>query len=72
MGGKRRVFLTNQYVSAGDAAEPQVLYSSLLELHISITELTVRAQDVLDGGLHLWKQVNELDVGGQQQSTSWH
>lgn len=33
--------LTNQYVSAGDATEPQVLHSSLLKLNISITELAV-------------------------------
>lgn len=64
--------LTNQYVSAGDAAEPQVLHSSLLEFHVSVAQLAVGAQDILDGGFDLWKQVDELDVGGQQQRPSRH
>lgn len=66
------VEVTNQYVSAGDAAEPQVLDSSLLKLHVSVAELAVWAQDILDRGLYFWKQVNELDVGRQQQCPSWH
>lgn len=64
--------MTNQDVGAGDAAEPQVLHGSLLELDVSVTQLAVGAKDVLDGGFNLWKQVDELDVGGQQQRTSRH
>lgn len=64
--------MAHQYVCAGDTAEPQVLHSSLLKLHISISELAVRAQDTLDGGLHLRKQVDELDVGRQQQRSGWN
>ncbi|KAG7239622.1 hypothetical protein INR49_028774, partial [Caranx melampygus] len=41
-------------------------------LYVSIAELAVRPQHVLDRGLHLWKQVNELDVGRQQQRPSRH
>lgn len=64
--------LTNQDVSAGNAAEPQVLHGSLLKLDVSVAELAVGAQDILDRGFDLWKQVNELDVGGQQQRPSRH
>lgn len=64
--------ITDQYICAGNAAEPQVLNGSLLKLHVSVAELAVWAQDVLDGGLHFWKQVNELDVGRQQQCPRRH
>lgn len=64
--------MTNQDVSAGNAAEPQVLHGSLLELHVCIAQLAVGAQDVLDGGFDLRKQVDELDVGRQQQGPSRH
>jgi len=64
--------LTHQYVGAGDAAELQVLDGSLLELHVGVAELAVGAQDLLDRGLHFGKQVDELDVGRQQQRPSRH
>lgn len=64
--------VTNQNVSAGNAAEPQVLYSSLLELDVSVAQLAVGAQDILDGGFDLWEQVDELDVCGQQERPSRH
>lgn len=64
--------LTHQDVGAGDAAEPQVLDGSLLKLHVGVAKLAVRAQDVLDGGFHFWKQVDELDVRRQQQRPSRH
>lgn len=64
--------MTNQDVGAGNAAEPQVLHGPLLELHVGVAQLAVRAQDVLDGGFNLWEQVDELDVGGEQQRPSRH
>lgn len=64
--------VTNQDVSAGNAAEPQVLHGSLLELHVGVAQLAVGAQDVLDGGFDLGEQVDELDVGGEQQRPSRH
>lgn len=64
--------VTNQDVGAGNAAEPQVFHGSLLQLHVSVAQLAVRAQHVLDGSFDLGKQVDELDVGGQQQGPSWH
>lgn len=72
LGRQKREGLTNQDVSAGNAAEPQVLHGSLLQLHVSVAELAVGAQDVLDRGFDLWKQVDELDVGGQQERPSRH
>lgn len=65
-------FPSHQYVSAGYTAEPQVLDSPLLELYVSVTELAVWPQNILDCSLHFWKQVNELDVSREQQSPSWN
>lgn len=56
-----------QDVRAGDRAEPQVLHGPLLQLHVRILQLAVTAQHILDGGLHLRKEVHELDVGGQEE-----
>lgn len=64
--------IADQYIGAGDAAEPQVLYGSLLQLYVGVAELAVWAQDVLNGGLHLREQVDELDVGRQQERTRRH
>lgn len=58
---------THQDVGAGDAAEPQVLHGALLQLHVGVPQLAVGAQHVLDGGFDLGEQVDELDVGGQQE-----
>ena len=63
---------THQYVGAGDAAEPEVLDGALLQLHVRVAELAVGAQHLLDGGLHLGEQVDELDVGRQQQGPRGH
>lgn len=60
----------HQDVSAGDGTQPQVLHSTLLQLHICILQLAVTAQHVLNGSLYLWKEVHELDVGGQQECPS--
>lgn len=60
----------HQDVSAGDSTQPQVLHGPLLQLHISILQLAVTAQHVLNGSLYLWKEVHELDVGGQQECPS--
>lgn len=57
----------HQDVRAGNSTQPQVLHSPLLQLHICILQLTVTAQHVLNGSLYLWKEVHELDVGGQQE-----
>lgn len=54
-----------QDVGASHSAEPQVLHSPLLQLHIRIPELAVTTQHILDGSLHLGEQVHKLDVGGQ-------
>lgn len=63
---------TDQNVGAGDGGELQVFDGSLLQLHVRVPDLAVAAQHLLDGGLGLWEQVDELDVGRQQQRTSGH
>lgn len=57
----------HQDVGAGNSTQSQVLHSPLLQLHICILQLAVTAQHVLNGSLYLWKEVHELDVGGQQE-----
>lgn len=68
----QRELLADQYVSAGDATEPQVFDSSLLKLHVSVAKLAVRAEDILDCAFHLWEQVDKLDVGWEQQGPRWY
>lgn len=60
----------HQDVSAGDSTQSQVFHSPLLQLHVCVLQLAVAAQHVLNGGLYLWKEVHELDVGGQQEGPS--
>lgn len=59
-----------QYIGAGDAAEAQVLDSTLLQLHVSVTQLTVWTKHLLYGALHLGEKVDELDVSRKEQSPS--
>lgn len=63
---------THQDISAGDGRKFQVLDSTLLQLHIRVADLAVAAQHLLDGGLGLREQVDELDVGRQQQGAGRH
>lgn len=60
----------HQDISAGNSTQSQVLHSPLLQLHICVLQLAVTAQHVLNGSLYLWKEVHELDVGGQQECPS--
>lgn len=75
MGGLGLIILysrTNQNIGAGDGRELQIFHGSLLQLHVRVSDLAVAAQHLLDGSLGLWEQVDELDVGRQQQRTSRH
>lgn len=67
--GKKKNLYTYQYVSTGNSTEPQILNSSLLQLNISILQLTVTAQHILNRSFDFWKQVHKLDVGRQKQSS---
>lgn len=63
---------SDQDVGAGHRAEGEVLHGSLLQLHVSIAQLGAGPQHGLDGGLGLGEEVDELDVGGQQQRPRRH
>lgn len=63
---------SDQNIGAGYGAEGEVLHCPLLEFHIGIAELGAGTQHSLDGGLGLREQVDELDIGGQQQGTGGH
>lgn len=63
---------SDQNISAGYRAEGEVLHCPLLELHIGIAQLGPGTQNALDGGLGLGEEVDELDVGGQEQGTGGH
>ena len=63
---------TDQDVGAGDGGQLEVLDGALLQLHVRVADLAVGAQHLLDGGLGLGEQVDELDVGRQQQGPRGH
>lgn len=63
---------SDQNIGAGYGAEGEVLHGPLLQLHVSIAQLGASTQNTLDGGLGLREEVDELDVGGQQQSAGGH
>lgn len=63
---------SDQNISAGYRAEGEVLHCPLLELHIGIAQLGPGTQNALDGGLGLGEEVDELDVGGQEQGAGGH
>lgn len=54
---------TNQDIGASNRRQLQVLHGALLQLNVRVADLTVAAEHLLDGGLGLWEQVDELDVG---------
>lgn len=59
----------HQNISGGNDWQVQVLRSPLLQLCIRGAEVGVRLQDILYLCLDLWEQVNELDVGGEEECT---
>ena len=59
-------------VRAGDGGQFEVLHGSLLQLYIAVSDLTVTAQHLLDGGFGLREQINELYIGRQEKSTRGH
>ena len=65
-------FLTYQYIRGGYGSQLKVLYGPLLKLLTAISRLTVRGQDLLDLRLDLREQVDELDVGRENQRSRWN
>lgn len=63
---------SDQDVGAGHRAEGEVLDGALLQLHVSVAQLGAGPQHALYGGLGLREEVDELDVGGQQQGPCGH
>lgn len=63
---------SDQDIRAGHGAEGEVLDSALLQLHIRIAQLGASPKHTLDGSLGLREEVDELDVGGQQQGPCGH
>lgn len=63
---------SDQDVRAGHGAEGEVLDGALLQLHVGVAQLGAGPQHALDGGLGLGEEVDELDVGGQQQGPRGH
>lgn len=57
------VIETNQDIRASNGRKLQILDSTLLQFHIRVADLAIAAQNLLDGGLGLWEQVDKLDVG---------
>ena len=63
---------SHQDVSAGDGRQFEVFHGTLLQLYVRVADLAIGAQHLLDGGLGLREQVDELDVGREEQGACGH
>lgn len=60
---------SHQNISCGNDWQVQVLRSPLLQFCIRGAEVRVRLEDILYLRLDLREEVNELDIGGEEQCT---
>ena len=69
-GHDLRMDPTHKNVSRCNNTELQVFRSSLLKFSVGAPQIVVGAEYILNQVLNLWKEVDKLDVGGQQKGPS--